>query len=187
MGIEDDYQNVEDIRDTFSPQTQNHRQAKGQTQKCRRSRCLVLMTVSLALICVLLLGFIVLQYITISSYKNTGWLFMSTEPKNWSDIRQYCMDHGADLVIINSKEKQRFLSSFATEPVWIGLSDREQEGNMKWVDNSPLNQGFWISGEPNDLLGHEDCVVMNAEKPNYWNDLSCSDIRNGICEKLGLI
>jgi len=36
---------------------------------------------------------------------------------------------------------QRFISSFIKESVWIGLSDIENEGNMKWVDNSPLKQG----------------------------------------------
>ncbi len=31
---------------------------------------------------------------------------MSTESKNWSDSRQYCRDHGADLIIINTEDKQ---------------------------------------------------------------------------------
>ncbi|KAL1281232.1 hypothetical protein QQF64_000035, partial [Cirrhinus molitorella] len=75
-----------------------------------------------------------------------GWFFISTELKSWSDSRQYCRDHGGDLVIINSEEKQRFISSFTVERVWIGLSDREQEGKMTWVDNSPLKQGFWLKG-----------------------------------------
>ncbi|RXN05990.1 CD209 antigen-like protein [Labeo rohita] len=70
-----------------------------------------------------------------------SWFFMSTEKKSWSDDRQYCRDRGADLVIINSEEKQRFISSFTTERAWIGLSDREQEGKMTWVDYSPLKQG----------------------------------------------
>ncbi|KAL1281236.1 hypothetical protein QQF64_000039, partial [Cirrhinus molitorella] len=69
--------------------------------------------------------------------------FISNELKSWSDSRQYCKDHGADLVIINSEEKQRVISAITNERVWIGLSDREQEGNMTWVDNSLLSQGFW--------------------------------------------
>ncbi len=32
--------------------------------------------------------------------------FMSSELKNWADSRQYCRDRGADLVIINTEEKQ---------------------------------------------------------------------------------
>ncbi|XP_026128145.1 CD209 antigen-like [Carassius auratus] len=115
--------------------------------------------------------------------------FLSTESKNWSDSRQYCRDRGADLVIINTEEKQRFISSLVSERVWIGLSDREKEGVMKWVDNSPLKRGFWFKGQPNDS-GNQDCIELNYERGNTgwsplksWNDLSCSNKKKGICEK----
>uniref|UniRef100_A0A8C1DST9 Si:ch73-343l4.8 n=1 Tax=Cyprinus carpio carpio TaxID=630221 RepID=A0A8C1DST9_CYPCA len=259
MEIETIYQNVEhkDIKDTFGPQTQSHRQDEAKAHKCRGSRCLVLITVSLGFICVLLLVFIILQHITITperdlvkSYKNTveefnqtinslqdnhtdltqknlkletrvkdltaekkqlqrdfdslnkkkleleskvtslSRFFISTELMTWSDSRQYCRDRGADLVIINTEEKQRFISSLVSERVWIGLSDREQEGIMKWVDNSPLKQGFWLKGEPNNYGGNEDCIQLNynREKPgwsplNSWNDVACSEKIKGICEK----
>ncbi|XDV16005.1 hypothetical protein PO909_015900, partial [Leuciscus waleckii] len=86
MELEDIYENVEndDIKDITGPQTQNHRQDGGKDGKCRGSRCLVLMTVCLGLICVLLLVFITL-YITITaerdllkSYKNTVEEFNDT-------------------------------------------------------------------------------------------------------------
>uniref|UniRef100_A0A8C1PGR7 Si:ch73-343l4.8 n=1 Tax=Cyprinus carpio TaxID=7962 RepID=A0A8C1PGR7_CYPCA len=205
MEIDDDYENVEDknIKDTFGPQTQNHK-------KCidicvfwsclsGGSRCLVLLTVGLGIICVLLLIFVILQHIRVLSlsdkqvfmYKKnlcgSGWFFMPTHAKNWSDSRQYCRERGADLIIINTEEKQVSLlvSSFTTNIVWIGLSDTENEGNMKWVDNSPLKQGFWVEGEPNNLGDIEDCVDLNPERPilNNWNDLSCSYEIHSICEK----
>ncbi|XP_050967130.1 CD209 antigen-like protein E [Labeo rohita] len=107
--------------------------------------------------------------------------------KNWSDSRQFCRDHGADLVIIKSKEKQSRVYSFIKEnmgvSVWIGLSDIEIEGNMKWVDNSPLKEGFWLKGEPNDNGGNEDCVLMNTNPDlNNWNDISCSEKGRILCE-----
>ncbi|XP_059358596.1 CD209 antigen-like protein C [Carassius carassius] len=121
--------------------------------------------------------------------KGPVYFFMSTE-SSWSDSRQYCRDRGADLVIINTEEKQRFITSLVREKVWIGLSDTENEGVMKWVDNSPLKQGFWLKDEPNDYNGNEDCIELNfnREKPgwsplNDWNDLSCSEKKKGICEK----
>ncbi|XP_073763491.1 P-selectin-like [Danio rerio] len=115
-----------------------------------------------------------------------GWFFMSTEAMSWSESRQFCRNHGADLVIIKSEEKQRFISSFVKERVWIGLSDIQTEGTMKWVDNSILNnQGFWLKGEPNDQDGIEDCIELISTEPalNNWNDLPCSKNRKGICEK----
>uniref|UniRef100_A0A8C1Y4H4 C-type lectin domain-containing protein n=1 Tax=Cyprinus carpio TaxID=7962 RepID=A0A8C1Y4H4_CYPCA len=114
-------------------------------------------------------------------------LFMSTELKSWSDSRQYCRDRGADLLIINTEEK--FISSLVSERVWIGLSDREQEGNMKWVDNSTLKQGFWFKDQPNNIGGNQDCIELNFNRGkmgwsplNSWNDLQCFDKKKGICE-----
>ncbi|XP_059411028.1 CD209 antigen-like protein C [Carassius carassius] len=117
--------------------------------------------------------------------KGSDGLFMSNDAKSWSDSRQYCRDRGADLVIINTEEKQRHISSLVKERVWIGLSDIENEGNMKWVDNSPLNQGFWLKGEPNDQGGTEDCIELMPSNPvlNNWNDLPCSEKKEFICEK----
>uniref|UniRef100_A0A673HIM7 CD209 antigen-like protein 2 n=1 Tax=Sinocyclocheilus rhinocerous TaxID=307959 RepID=A0A673HIM7_9TELE len=223
------------------------------------SRCLVLITVGLGLICVLLLVFIILQHITITaerdlikSYKNTVEEFnqtinslqdsytdlmtekhqlqnnfnslsqkkqelenrvaaLSEELKKeatkrgqftyvfmlfflflsliWSDSRQYCRDRGADLVIINTEEKQVSLCE-CLERVWIGLSDTENEGIMKWVDNSPLKQGFWLKGEPNNYYENEDCIELNYKRDqvemsplNSWNDVPCSEKKKGICEK----
>ncbi|XP_026072230.1 CD209 antigen-like protein D [Carassius auratus] len=261
MNLEDIYANVEhrDIGITNGAQTQSHGRDERKDLKHRGSRCLVLISVGLGVICVLLLVSIILLYITITaerdmtkSYKNTVEefnqtinslqhnnsdlmtekkklqknfnslsqknlvletkvkdlsaekkqrdfdslnkkglvnLFMSTELKSWSDSRQYCRDRGADLVIINTEEKQRFISSLVSERVWIGLSDRENEGNMRWVDNSPLKQGFWFKGEPNNA-NNEDCIEMNVNREklvwsplNSWNDLSFSEKKKGICEK----
>uniref|UniRef100_A0A9J8B9L6 C-type lectin domain-containing protein n=1 Tax=Cyprinus carpio carpio TaxID=630221 RepID=A0A9J8B9L6_CYPCA len=263
MDLETVYANVEcrDIESTTGPQTQSHGQDDGKDLKNRGSRCLVLITVGLGLICVLLLVFIILLHITITaerdlikSYKNTVeefnqtinslqdnytdlmikkhqlqkkfnslsqkkleletrvedlnaekkqlqrdfdslnkkgpvCLFMSTELKSWSDSRQYCRDRGADLVIINTEEKQRFISSLVSERVWIGLSDREQEGNMKWVDNSTLKQRFWFKDQPNNIGGNQDCIELNFNRGkmgwsplNSWNDLQCFDKKKGICE-----
>ncbi|XP_051560252.1 C-type lectin domain family 4 member F-like isoform X2 [Myxocyprinus asiaticus] len=69
------------------------------------------------------------------------WYFISSEEKSWSDSRQFCRDHGGDLVIINSEEEQMFITSLIKDYVWIGLSDIKKEGNMTWVDNSPLMKG----------------------------------------------
>ncbi|XP_048051404.1 C-type lectin domain family 4 member E-like isoform X2 [Megalobrama amblycephala] len=260
MDSDDIYQNVErrDIVDTTGPQTLNHSKDEGKDQKCRGSRCLVLMTVCLGIICVLLLVFIILQHISnraereslFKSYKNTveefnqtinrlqhnytelktekdqlknsfnslsqkkleletrvtslsntletkafkegclcrlDGLLISNKVMNWADSRQYCRDRGADLVIIDTVQKQRYISSLVKDRVWIGLTDIQKEGNMKWVDNSPLRRGFWMEGEPNDEHGKEDCVEMisscSSSNLKNWNDLSCSEKRKGICEK----
>uniref|UniRef100_A0A8C2A1W3 C-type lectin domain-containing protein n=1 Tax=Cyprinus carpio TaxID=7962 RepID=A0A8C2A1W3_CYPCA len=74
--------------------------------------------------------------------KGNGRLFISTELKSWSDSRQqYCRDRGADLVIINTEEKQVSLCEcLLMNEMWIGLSDREQE------DNACLKMCFALDG-----------------------------------------
>ncbi|XP_048054338.1 CD209 antigen-like protein E [Megalobrama amblycephala] len=123
------------------------------------------------------------------SEQGNGRFFISNEEKSWSDSRKYCRDRGGDLIIIKTEEKQRCISSFIKESVWIGLSDIENEGNMKWVDNSPLKQGFFFPNEPNDAHGNEDCVEMQyctycrPSDLNVWNDRQCSDWKKALCEK----
>ncbi|KAI7811267.1 C-type lectin domain family 10 member A-like [Triplophysa rosa] len=111
--------------------------------------------------------------------------FISSEEKSWTDSRRFCRSRGGDLVIINTEEEQKYISSLVNENVWIGLSDAEKERNMKWVDNTPVNKGFWDKGEPNDYSGNENCVEIIHTKPilSNWNDFACSVMKKWICEK----
>ncbi|KAG1973505.1 pancreatic secretory granule membrane major glycoprotein GP2-like [Pimephales promelas] len=120
--------------------------------------------------------------VTISTGKDR--FFISSEWLSWSGSRQFCRYRGADLVIINTEEKQRYITSLAKERVWIGLTDIETEGTMKWVDNSTLTQGFWYKREPNNAGGDEDCVELTpSDSIQNWNDLPCFKKRKAICEK----
>ncbi|XP_056622938.1 CD209 antigen-like protein E [Triplophysa dalaica] len=115
---------------------------------------------------------------------STDRYFISSEQKSWSYSRQFCRDLGGDLVIINTEEEQRYIHSIIKEDTWIGLSDTDKEGVMKWVDNSTPKVSFWISGEPNNAHGNEDCVQIVSSYPlkNSWNDQPCTEERRWICE-----
>ncbi|XP_058240635.1 CD209 antigen-like protein C isoform X2 [Hemibagrus wyckioides] len=122
-----------------------------------------------------------------------GWLsflsscyLISTVKGTWEESRQACRNTGADLVIINSREEQ-FVSGHGMN-LWIGLTDRDWEGQWKWVDNTALEIGYWGRNEPNNGwygFVKEDCaeVVSNSPETSNWNDVKCSDALNSLCEK----
>ncbi|XP_063744063.1 CD209 antigen-like isoform X2 [Eleginops maclovinus] len=103
----------------------------------------------------------------------------------WENGKQDCRERGADLVVIDSAAEQIFMAGFTKTYVWIGLSDREEEGTWKWVDGSPLNVTNWDNNQPDNgagYYGEEDCAHISSYT-NSWNDLSCNTSLPWICEK----
>ncbi|XP_076874509.1 C-type lectin domain family 4 member E-like [Brachyhypopomus gauderio] len=124
-------------------------------------------------------------------YFNSSFYYISTQMKTWSESRQDCRERGADLVIINSREEQEFISkTFPDSEAWIGLTDMNIEGTWKWLDGTPLSTGFWWEGEPNQYGGNEDCAVTGYKKRpiiigvNTWNDRSCNMPQRWMCEMI---
>uniref|UniRef100_A0A3B3HVH2 C-type lectin domain-containing protein n=1 Tax=Oryzias latipes TaxID=8090 RepID=A0A3B3HVH2_ORYLA len=118
----------------------------------------------------------------------SGWIrfgsscyFFSGESKSWDEARKSCKARQADLVVINSTDEK------VDQPVWIGLTDKVQEGSWKWVDGSPLTLKFWGKNQPDSdggsqRYGEEDCAEIR-ETPGFWNDISCETSLRWICEK----
>ncbi|XP_053086842.1 CD209 antigen-like protein E [Pangasianodon hypophthalmus] len=116
---------------------------------------------------------------------NSSFYCMSNETKSWEESRQNCSSRGADLVIINSREEHEFISQqLGGFDTWIGLSDREKEGEWKWVDGTPLTTEYWDSGQLGNT-GDEDCAEIYYSDSNkvVWNDKTCSEKLHWICEK----
>ncbi|XP_045910090.1 CD209 antigen-like protein E isoform X2 [Micropterus dolomieu] len=121
--------------------------------------------------------------------------FLSNESGSWEKGREDCKTRGADLVVINSSEEQKFLSNFTKEEImaWIGLTDRIKEGTWMWINGAPLSLQpfqYWRSGQPDNngghrSLGEEDCAhIIYGGEENNWNDLSCETDMRWICEKM---
>uniref|UniRef100_A0A8C2ZVI5 C-type lectin domain-containing protein n=1 Tax=Cyclopterus lumpus TaxID=8103 RepID=A0A8C2ZVI5_CYCLU len=115
--------------------------------------------------------------------------FVSSSSASWEKSREDCRDKGADLVIIDSLEEQKFLSNIIKHHTWIGLNDKDHEGNWKWIDGTPLTQ-YWNSppdnGGGDPQWGEEDCAEMLhwREAEVSWNDVGCNNSKRWICEHL---
>ncbi|XP_051240063.1 C-type lectin domain family 4 member M-like isoform X14 [Dicentrarchus labrax] len=107
---------------------------------------------------------------------------VSSLKKSWQQSRDDCLQKGADLLIINSREEQIFTNKFK-KYMWIGLTDSETEGRWKWVDGTPLTISYWASGEPNGKKGENCGDIKSHDAENSWNDEGCSSSLFWICEK----
>ncbi|XP_033481264.2 asialoglycoprotein receptor 2-like isoform X1 [Epinephelus lanceolatus] len=123
-----------------------------------------------------------------------GWLMFgsscyyisSQRGRSWDDSRQDCMQRGADLVIINSRQEQAFLTGF-TAAAWVGMTDREKEGTWIWVDGTPVDKDGlnWAPGQPDDAFGGEDCGDIRTMTDFIGlNDFNCSARSQWICETM---
>ncbi|XP_039907925.1 CD209 antigen-like [Simochromis diagramma] len=107
--------------------------------------------------------------------------FKSTEWKTWSESQNHCKTRGADLVMINSKEEQEFVSKFGGYS-WIGLRSNQTSGGSKWewVDGSALTQTFWAEGHGFPSSGH---YGVCCDYHGKWTRSYYSDSKTFICEK----
>ncbi|KAM3912080.1 uncharacterized protein RB166_020562 [Leptodactylus fuscus] len=119
---------------------------------------------------------------------SAGWHFfemscylLSPQTRNWQESLHWCRKQRARLVVINSQEEQNFLKKTVKTPSWIGLSDRDMEGQWQWVDGTPYNSTpkFWFRKQP-DNLGNEDCAVLVPG--SMWSDDKCRKLYSSVCE-----
>ncbi|KAG5854944.1 hypothetical protein ANANG_G00043450 [Anguilla anguilla] len=105
--------------------------------------------------------------------------------KNWTDSRSDCIKWGADLVIIESEEEQRFINKKIKDFTWIGLSYSAAKGNWLWVNGTPLQKGSWGKGK-SDGKNEFGCAMI-APNVNAWDASHCSNDHNFICETNALL
>ena len=70
---------------------------------------------------------------------------------------------------------------------WIGADDKEREGSFQWsTSEKNINFSNWMSGQPNDFNGNQDCVGIyissNSVYHGKWYDYTCSIKHFFICE-----
>ncbi|MEQ2254014.1 hypothetical protein ILYODFUR_038555 [Ilyodon furcidens] len=64
--------------------------------------------------------------------------YLSTSSGSWDEGREDCKNRGGDLLVIDSADEQKFISTFTKQQAWIGLNDKETEGSWKWVDGTSM-------------------------------------------------
>ena len=128
-------------------------------------------------------------------------LFHGTTSMNWTDARDYCVSEGGILAIPKTKseynETKQFCIDEEFDGYWIGLNDISSEGT--WTDSfevysmiykygfnsdgtATTSRGPWHDGNPNNLGGDQDCVVMNSSWHFEYNDVDCDLMYYPLCQ-----
>ncbi|XP_077994200.1 alpha-N-acetylgalactosamine-specific lectin-like [Glandiceps talaboti] len=103
----------------------------------------------------------------------------------YEEANCFCEGRFSHLVIVNNDDENRYLKDLvlnAGSHLWMGLDDRDVEGEMRWLDGSLVTYSDWNTGQPDNYENKEDCghfVYHNGK----WNDLPCSKKIGFICEK----
>ncbi|XP_054431752.1 asialoglycoprotein receptor 2 isoform X2 [Pteronotus mesoamericanus] len=104
----------------------------------------------------------------------------------WPEAEKFCQLENAHLVVINSREEQKFILEH-TRPfhTWIGLT--EIDGSWKWVDGTDYRYSYrnWDATQPDNWQGHEeggseDCAEIQMN--GHWNDNFCQQVLRWTCE-----
>jgi len=69
---------------------------------------------------------------------------------------------------------------------WIGLGDEESEGHFVWLNGdtaSTIDTSLWRIGQPNGGENENCCGTPLGPLQPFVNDLSCSILQFGICER----
>ncbi|KAL2079243.1 hypothetical protein ACEWY4_024987 [Coilia grayii] len=127
-------------------------------------------------------------------YASGKCFLFSSEKSTWNQSRDTCQAEGGHLAIVDTDDKwnllKRNIPGDKTAFYWIGLTDLEQEGQWRWVNNDTAIDrlsSHWFKSEPDNWTKNstrpegEDCAKMNAGE-GLWMDGFCDEQFLYICE-----
>ncbi len=101
-------------------------------------------------------------------------------PFTWTQAKLWCEEAGGHLATISSYREQCALNYLLKDRektcFWIGASDKESEGDWKWVTGEPFSYTYWRNdGQPDNYEGRENYLALYMDSDGRWNDLTNED------------
>lgn len=122
------------------------------------------------------------------------WLVSNTDfLTTWHEAYTACSNMGAHLLIIDSQEEQYYINGLlpnfhqaAVPDIWIGLSDKDKDGDFRWVDKTTPNFTNYGSGWPKNTADAWDCgLIFTGNYDGKWETTNCFKSFGYICEMTG--
>ena len=88
----------------------------------------------------------------------------TTGMKTWDKAEAFCIQKGGHLASVASEATEAYVlrakGNKTLKNLWLGGSDKEEEGVWKWSDGSPWNFTNWNKYQPTplDVSSDEDCL-----------------------------
>ena len=105
---------------------------------------------------------------------------------SWDDAEAFCKRKGGHLASVTSEDINAFVLQEKMlrnlEHLWIGGSDKENEGVWRWSDGSPWSYTNWDPGQPN-RDNNKDCLQFGYHEKRDWMDRPCANNVNFVCSQ----
>jgi hypothetical protein len=101
-----------------------------------------------------------------------GHYYYLLAPLPWLDAEELAVCMGGHLATINDIDEDDWVwTTFdgRNRSLWIGLTDKVQEGVFRWISGESVTYTNWASGEPNGNTS-ENYVHYFQESIRHWND-----------------
>ncbi|KAK1804336.1 hypothetical protein P4O66_020354 [Electrophorus voltai] len=112
-----------------------------------------------------------------------------TSRLTWYEAECACVNNGGSLASVHSVAEYKFLQTLVKRVSgflavsWLGGYDAVSEGHWLWSDGSKVNFNYWVSNQPDNYNGMENCLEMNYGVELKLNDDVCSSRRSFMCVK----
>ncbi|XP_055469977.1 mannose-binding protein C [Psammomys obesus] len=107
--------------------------------------------------------------------------FMSSRKKmSFDRAKALCSQLQGSMATPRNDEENKAIQNVARAEAFLGITDMEREDNFVDLKGNRVHYTNWNDGEPNNVNGAEDCVVLLLN--GKWNDISCRESFLAVCE-----
>ena len=112
------------------------------------------------------------------------WYSLTPARLSWPAAEAEAEALGGHLAALTDAEENAwaYAQFGGEEKIWIGLTDVGTRGVWVWSSGEPFEFNAWAPGEPNNLFGIEDFVVLSDQAANAWEDVITTATHRGIIE-----